>query len=73
MVMERAGKVLSLGTGGDGTFSVYEVYQNDNLPTEYRIVIQGGENYDYDEIAISEEENNRILKEGFARGRDERQ
>jgi hypothetical protein len=56
------GNLFQLGTGGDGSFSIYEVYlsdQEDNLPQEYRIPIVGDP---YEKVAISRAANEKILE-----------
>ena len=63
--LTKAGQALSLGTGGDGSFSVYGVYvdgQEDNLPREYRIVIAEDS---YKDRAITSAENERFLEAGY--------
>jgi len=56
------GNLFQLGTGGDGSFSIYEVYlsdQEDNLPQEYRIPIVGDP---YEKVAITPAANQKILE-----------
>jgi len=63
--LTKVGQALSLGTGGDGTFAVYEVYvdgQEDNLPQEYRVVIVGDP---YKKVAITAIENQLLLEAGY--------
>lgn len=48
-----------LSTGGDGSFTVYAVYdrnQRHNLPKEYRIVIDGDTADTYDKYAVTQQQ-----------------
>jgi hypothetical protein len=63
--LASSGKLMNVGTGGDGSFAVYAVYapdQQDNLPQEYRITIADDP---YEKLAISDAENDKLLKAGY--------